>query len=237
LVHAVLFDLDRTLLDFDRAQRAALRASLRGHGLPSSPRVLLLYRTINESLWAAYRRGEIAQKTLAVERFRLLLRALGARESKAPALARAFTSRLARRGDRLPGCRATLRTLARSFRLGVVTNGIHRVQHARLGAAGLRPFFETVVTSEGCGFAKPDPRILHEALDAMAVAPRHAVYVGDDPSVDGRAAAAAGMAFVWVDRGYGLPETEPRPRHRVTHLRELAPSLEGLAAGRGEGSL
>ena len=91
-----------------------------------------------------------------------------------------------------------------------MTNGIDRVQRARLAASGLAPLFETVVTSQGCGFAKPDPRILHVALDAMGVRPRHAVYVGDDPATDGAAARAAGVRFVWMDRGDEVRGRRPR---------------------------
>jgi HAD superfamily hydrolase (TIGR01509 family) len=139
---------------------------------------------------------------------------------RAARLGETFLDRLSARGDRLPGCRTVLSRLAKRFRLGVVTNGIDRVQRARLRASRLDAFFGAVVTSEGCGFAKPDPRILHVALDALGVAPRNAVYVGDDPDVDGRAAAGAGVAFCWVDRGTRTGRG-PRPRRRITHLLEL----------------
>ena len=201
-----------------------MRAALAGLGLPTSARVLAVYRTINDGLWAAYRRGEIAQNVLEVERFRRLLEALEAREDRAPRLARDFVAHLSSRGDRLPGCRRVLTALRRRFTLGVVTNGIDRVQHARLRAAGLRQFFDAVVTSQGCGFAKPDPRILHTALDALGIEAAAAVYVGDDAAVDGGAAARAGTAFVWVDRGDVLPRGLRRPPRRVTHLGQL-PSL------------
>jgi len=130
-----------------------------------------------------------------------------------------YLERLSARGDRLPGCRAVLRALGKRYRLGVVTNGIDRVQRSRLAASGLAPLFETVVTSQGCGYAKPDPRILHVALKALGVPGRQAVYVGDDPAVDGAAARAAGVAFVWMDRGD--PPRGVRPRHRVQSLLEL----------------
>jgi putative hydrolase of the HAD superfamily len=116
-----------------------------------------------------------------------------------------------------------LRQLRKRYHLGVVTNGIDRVQRSRLAASGLAPLFETVVTSQSCGFAKPDPRILHVALAALQVAPRHAVYVGDDPSTDGAAAFAAGVRFVWMDRGQDVRGR--RPRRRVTSLRDLAALL------------
>jgi len=104
-----------------------------------------------------------------------------------------------------------------------VTNGIDRVQRSRLRVAGLEPFFEVVVTSAGSGYTKPDPRILHVALDALGLSPREAMYVGDDPAVDGAAARAAGVPFCWVDPG--RPRKGPRPRRRVASLRELVDRL------------
>ena len=161
-----------------------------------------------------------------MERFRRLLALFPASERRAPELARGFARALASRGDRLPGCRPTLARLRARYRLGVVTNGIDHVQHARLRAAGLTSLFEVVVTSEGCGFAKPDPRILGVALGALGVAPPRALFVGDDVAVDGAAARAAGMPFCWLDRGDPLPAGHRRPRRRVHNLLELSRRLE-----------
>jgi 2-haloacid dehalogenase len=216
-LRAILFDLDHTLLDFDRAQRAALRGAFRDFSLPFTAAVLPSFRRINDLLWARYRRGEIAQSALAVERFRQLLLVQGADPGKAKHLSESFLDLLSARGDRLPGCRALLRHLARRHRLGVVTNGIDRVQRSRLEAAALPRFFGVVVTSEGCGFAKPDPRILEVALRALDVRPQEALYVGDDPATDGEAAARAGVAFCWIG---GTPGARG-PRPRVRTLAEL----------------
>ena len=188
-------------------------------GLRCPRGTLQAYLRINAELWAAFRRGETSQKALARERFRRLLREIGAPERLAGRLGRTYLDRLSQRGDRLPGCRAVLRALAPRYRLAVVTNGIDRVQRSRLAASGLRGFFDAVVTSQGCGFAKPDPRIVEVALRALGVRPRQAVYVGDDPAVDGAAARAAGVPFVWMDRGD--PVRGRRPRRRVRTLREL----------------
>jgi putative hydrolase of the HAD superfamily len=93
------------------------------------------------------------------------------------------------------------------------------VQRARLAAARLEPFFEVVVTSGGCGYAKPDPRILRVALRALAVPPRQALFVGDDVSIDGRAASRAGVPFCWMEGPGGAGRR--RPRRRVANLRAL----------------
>jgi 2-haloacid dehalogenase len=221
-LRAILFDLDHTLLDFDRAQRLALRGALRDFSLPFSAAVLPTFRAINDELWAQYRRGEIAQAALAVERFRRLLLFLRADPGRAARLSESFLDHLGARGDRLPGCRALLARLARRHRLGVVTNGIDRVQRSRLEAAALPRYFGVVVTSEGCGFAKPDPRILEVALRALAVRPEEALFVGDDPATDGEAAARAGVAFCWI----GGKARARGPRPRVRTLAELGRLLQ-----------
>jgi len=158
---------------------------------------------------------------------------VGGDTRRASRLGETYLDHLSARGDRLPGCRPVLRQLGKRYRLGVVTNGIDRVQRARLAASGLAPFFETVVTSQSCGFAKPDPRILHVALDAMVIAPRHALYVGDDPATDGGAARAAGVRFVWMD--HGKPTRGRRPARRVESLRDLVERLSADATASPRG--
>jgi putative hydrolase of the HAD superfamily len=106
-----------------------------------------------------------------------------------------------------------------------VTNGLTRIQNGRLRVSGLDRYFETVVTSEACGVAKPDPRILEIALHQLGIGPREAVYVGDDPAVDHAAARGAGVPFVWVDRGRPLARGLRAPRRRVTHLGEVGDLL------------
>ena len=148
---------------------------------------------------------------------------VGAQPRLARRLGETYLDHLSQRGDRLPGCRPVLQELRKSYRMGVVTNGLDRVQRSRLAVSGLAPLFEVIVTSQGAGYAKPDPRILLVALDALGVAPRHAVYVGDDPATDGGAASAAGVRFCWVDDGRPIEgPARRRSRRRVESLRELA---------------
>jgi HAD superfamily hydrolase (TIGR01509 family) len=186
--------------------------------------VLARYHPINKRLWDGYSRGRISGQRVAVERFRLLLAELGLDPGRARALGRAYLACLSRRGDVLPGARRALRLLRRRFRIAVVTNGYDRVQRARLRAAGLSERFDAVVTSERAGFAKPDPRIVHAALLALRVAGSQALYVGDDLHTDRGAATAAGVRFVWIDRGLALARGR-RPRRRVRSLLELAERL------------
>jgi len=85
-----------------------------------------------------------------------------------------------------------------------------------------------IVTSERAGVTKPDPRILEIALDRLRVRPKEAVYVGDDPQVDGLAANRAKVPFVWFNP-HAAP-LRPGPRvvidHQIAHLREIPPLVD-----------
>ena len=228
-IRAVLFDADHTLLDTSKAERCALRGALRGQSLPCPASTVDAYRAINGALWACYSRGEIDAASLSRERFRRLLAHLRGNAENGAALSDAYLDGISRRGDLLPGCRDALARLKRRYRLGLVTNGLDRVQRSRLRVARLERYFDVVVTSESSGFAKPDPRILHVALEALGVSASEALYVGDDLRIDGAAARAAGMAFVWMDR-FGVPDDVDTGGPRVRGLREV---VDLLAPPRG----
>jgi len=93
--------------------------------------------------------------------------------------------------DVLPG----LAQLGRHLPLGVITNG-----NADLEAIGLHQHFQFILAAAHFGRAKPDPDIFLAACAAMQVAPREAVYVGDDLRLDVEGAQKADMRAVWMNR-------------------------------------
>ena len=102
----------------------------------------------------------------------------------------------------MPGAVRTLRALARSYRLGAVTDTSvmdgAAVKRA-LAGTGLDDLLEVIVTSVDVGAAKPDGRGLLAALERLDAAADEALFVGD-AEVDEQAARAAGMHFARVSR-------------------------------------
>ena len=107
------------------------------------------------------------------------------------------------------------------LRLGIVSNSDGRVEEA-LAAAGLSTYFDVVVDSAQAGVEKPDPAIFLPALEALAVTPGEAVYVGDLYEVDVVGARAAGLQAVLL-----VPPGAPKPAGCATveSLAELADEL------------
>lgn len=60
--------------------------------------------------------------------------------------------------------------------------------------------FEHLVISARVGFQKPNPGIFNHALQAMRIAPEHALHVGDSYKADVLGARRLGMPAVLIDR-------------------------------------
>lgn len=126
----------------------------------------------------------------------------------------------------LEGVTPTLRALARSFRLGAVTDtAVMTEDDVRTALAGtaLRELLEVIVTSHDIGAAKPDPSGVVAALERLGVAAEQALLVGDS-DVDEGAARAAGVAFARARGDRPLAATM-----RVA-LRDLLGPFEAAAA-------
>lgn len=218
----VLLDADNTLFDFTGAERAALGRALEGRGLPFTPRAESCYLEINRALWAAFDRGEISQEHLVVERFRRLLSRLGA-EGDPAGLNGDYLSRLGEDGRLLPGAEALCRRLAGAgCRLALATNGVGRVQRARLARSPLSPLFSGVFISGELGARKPEPAFFDAALAALGAADRsRCVMVGDSLSADIQGGAAAGLDTIWFCPGEEEPQPgEASPTHTARSLEE-----------------
>ena len=101
--------------------------------------------------------------------------------------------------DPMPGAVDALRALTgRGLRLGIVSNtgrtpGI--VLRRILARHDMLRYFDAVAISysDEVGFRKPDARIFARSLQALAVEPRRALHVGDNPHADVLGAQKVGM--------------------------------------------
>jgi putative hydrolase of the HAD superfamily len=140
-----------------------------------------------------------------------------------PPLAEALADRFAleRRARHrvFPDVFATLSQLRASFALGVVTNGARCLQHEKLDASGLRPFFDVVVVSGEFGTGKPHPSIFRHALARLAALPARSAMCGDSLARDVDGARSAGVSAIWVNR---LGRPRPAERADVVEVSTLA---------------
>jgi putative hydrolase of the HAD superfamily len=114
---------------------------------------------------------------------------------------------ISRRRLRLyPYVRTVLRTLREHYPLAIVSDAQSTWARGELHQVGLTKYFGPIVISGDRGFRKPDGRLFAEALDSLAVAPEHVLYVGNNMYRDIYGAHQAGMKTVLFDSDRGRRE-------------------------------
>ena len=218
----VLLDADNTLFDFNAAEARALDAVLGEFGWPRDEETKQTYLEINHALWSAFDRGEAEEGFLTVERFRRLGERLGRRADPAE-MNRRYLDRLGACSLLLPGAEALCRTLrAAGCRLALATNGVARVQHARLAGSPLVPYLERLFISGEMGTRKPEPAFFRAALAAMGAEDMdRCVMVGDGLGSDVKGALSVGLDVIWFAPGGADAPADRRPTHTARSLEEI----------------
>jgi putative hydrolase of the HAD superfamily len=122
----------------------------------------------------------------------------------------------------IAGAAVTVRSLAESFRLGLLTNGPADIQRLKLDRTGLADCFDAVIISGEIGVGKPAQGGFTRVLSDLGVEPEEAVMVGDSWERDVQGALGAGLGAVWVSAGRAVPRFEPEVRV-VSSIAELTP--------------
>ena len=126
--------------------------------------------------------------------------------------------------------RDVVATLARRYRLGLVSNTIIPGDHhaRRLTLWGILPHLSSARWSANFGRRKPDPAMLLAVLAELCVPANRAIFVGDKIRTDVEAAHRAGVRSVWLRRDSSLPSDGPRPDFVIQDFRELPILLRRL---------
>jgi len=122
----------------------------------------------------------------------------------------------------------------KSYHLGIISNAADdKDVQALVDNAGLRKYFDFVLTSAFFGMRKPDPSIFKVALDRWHKFPSQAVMVGDKLGADIKGANKAGIFSIWVTRYADRPGNRKligviEPDATISSLRELIPLIEKI---------
>ncbi len=115
-----------------------------------------------------------------------------------------------------------LEALGNTHRLFALTNG-----NASLRAIGIDHLFAGMLTARELGVAKPAASFFQRALAQTEARANEALHVGDHPENDIRAAAAAGLTTLWLNRrnaAWSLQDCTPD--YEATDLHSLPDLLQ-----------
>jgi len=215
-VDAVLFDLDGTLVEYDRPPAELLGVAFEAAGVEPFFGVEAYFERFDDHLGPGVSIADGRADCFAE---------IAERRGRDPDLGRRVAAAYAAERDQsrvsaLPGAVEALDALAADHALGAVTNGPPEMQTTKLEAAGLADRFETVVFAGHDAAPKPDPEPFDVALDALGVPADRAVHVGNSLSSDVAGARAAGLRSAWVPAEPGA-DPDPEPHYALASLSEL----------------
>ena len=194
-----LFDLDRTLWDFETNAHDAILTLLRDFHLSDRiddfEKFYRLYSTHNHRLWEQYEKGILSQTVLRSLRFEVTLQEFGIDN---PPLAAQFGVRyleiMPGFTTLMPHAKEVLEALAaKGCQMAIISNGFKEVQYTKLEQSGIRRFFQQVLISEELGIHKPHPEIFRAAVTALNVSKSNCLMVGDDFAKDIEGAQVFGI--------------------------------------------
>ena len=145
MVETLFFDLDNTLLDFNRAERAAIAKTLESFHIAPEPSVLKRYSELNLAQWKLLEQGKITRDQVKLRRFRLLFAELNVNVPAKEAV-HTYETLLAQGHYFIDGAEELLETLYGQYRMYLVTNGTLSVQKGRLKSSGISRYFEDILS-------------------------------------------------------------------------------------------
>jgi putative hydrolase of the HAD superfamily len=185
---AVIFDLGGVVLDSPLHAIAAYEREL---GIPAGFVNRVVVETGPSGAWSRLERGELAGHAFE-EAFEAECRRAG--HSLCAAV---MMQRIACCGPR-PRMVDAIRTIRGSGRAVAALTNNWASEGGGSATDALRELFDVFVESSKVGLRKPDPRIYAHVLEALAVAPREAVFL-DDIGRNLKAARELGMTTIKVD--------------------------------------
>ena len=216
--HAVVFDLDGTLIDSAPDIADAINMVLADLGRVAVSEAMI--REMVGSGWAGLLErimemtgGDPEQGIdWAVERFRAC-----------------YVPRSTRLSSLYPSAMETIQLLhGQGLKLGICTNKRQEATDVVAENFGLTRYMDSVVGGDTTGAMKPDPRHLGAVLDELGVDGTHALMVGDSKA-DVAAARAFDMPAVLVRYGYTAIPVEELDGDalidRLDELPDLMPTL------------
>lgn len=222
----LLFDLDNTILDFDRSESDALQRTFSDFSLPYEQASIDLYHQINKACWLAFENGELDQQTLRGLRFEKFLEAMEVKKD-AHRMSEAYLQYLGNTAFWIDGAQQLLDQLRPDFKLVMVTNGLKDVQWPRLRQTKLVDYFETIVISEEIGTSKPSSDFFEFTFDQINhPAKSKTLIIGDSLNSDIRGGNDFGISTCWYNPNQKSNPTTVQPKYEIANLNALGNILK-----------
>lgn len=204
----ILFDLDGTLWDHERASSQAVSLLCRRYGMADEV-FLPIFRSANDSVWQELIAGEIDFEELRVRRFEMIIEEMGrAAPSHDPGeLSRFYLEKYLEKPSWLVRAHEVVRTAAALAPIAILTNAPHVTQDVKLSHLGEEAaLFQAMICADDVEELKPSRAFFDRASSILGIRPVDRVLmIGDSWEADLAAPREMGWATAWISHSRPTP--------------------------------
>ena len=216
----LLFDVDDTLLDFQKAEFEAFKMLLSEYNVEYSDEIYEMYRNENHRLWKEYELGFIKRHEIFDNRLKPLFKYLNI-DSDPVKASYDFLTYLSKGAYLIGNTYQKLEELSKKYKLYIITNGEPKVQYPRLKEVDILKFFDGIFVSEEIGASKPHKEFFeYIEQNVERFNKEEALVIGDSLTSDIKGALNYGIDTCWYNPK-GLDSNGVKPTYEIKCLKEL----------------
>lgn len=224
----ILWDIDRTILDFDKAETMAIRKCFTMFGLGTcSDEELKDYKKFNDYYWAKLEKGEIKKSEVLVNRFRDLFEKYGHDLDIIEDFNHSYQISLGEFAYFMPNARKVLEHFKGRIGQYAASNGTALAQRGKIKNSGLDKILDGFYISEDLGFEKPSIGFFEEIFEDLKDENRdNYVIVGDSLTSDIQGGINAGIKTIWYNPRGKENKNKLKVDYEIKDLLELIDIVE-----------
>jgi putative hydrolase of the HAD superfamily len=229
----ILYDIDGTLFDYEKAEERAFRSTMERFGLDNDLNALKeKYVVLNIDLWQQFEEHKITADFLRVERFRQLLELPELSEVindiKPEDISEYYIKRLAESTELIAEAKETVDHFHTKVDQVLISNGLVDVQIHRVRNSELGKYFESIYISEEIGIPKPQPGIFEYIFSDLNIREKESVIIiGDNLGSDIKGGYDFGIDTCWFNPNKLPNRSGVKPVYEIKRLSELRKIIEG----------
>ena len=219
----LLWDIDGTIINFELAERAAIRSLFKRFKLGDcSDEMLMYYSQINKRYWQLMESGKIKKDKMLVERFIEFFSNKGINADIAAEFNKEYQIALCDTIVFNDDAIDIIKHQRKTCKIVIVTNGTEVVQEKKLERSGLNDIVDNVFISELVGFEKPNIKFFEKVILEVGIKDlKEALIIGDSLTSDIQGGHNIGIDTCWYNPKNEENTTLLNPTYTIRNLHEL----------------
>ena len=220
MIKYILFDVDDTLLDFEKCSLSSIKSCCESFGVEYTDELFDTFIRVNDDLWERFEKGLLTREEIHAVRWKMVFEALEI-HADFEGFEQMYFRLLSRSHESVQDAAEVLSALS-GYTLCVASNSEKELQSARLRAAGLLDYFKDIFVSQEIGYPKPTAKFFEHCMQRLGEPRKDEVLmVGDSLSADICGAVSFGIKSCWFNK-YGKSSVDAMGAdYEIRALREL----------------